>query len=164
MLFALLMVWFPNVVMAAQESDDLQEFITKSASTLTRASDVIEVDLSQFTATTRTKTLEISTGKAYRFVNGTLTAASTFKDLLLSISNNSTVYWSTAAIMQPRNLSSSSELTNALVKIDNGIFYLTGGDIYQYKTTDGKYGVYPELVKTSSLSTSNHIYINSGHI
>lgn len=164
MLFALLMVWFPNVVMAAQESDDLQEFITKSASTLTRASDVIEVDLSQFTATTRTKTLEISTGKAYRFVNGTLTAASTFKDLLLSISNNSTVYWSTAAIMQPRNLSSSSELTNALVKIDNGIFYLTGGDIYQYKTTDGKYVVYPELVKTSSLSTSNQIYINSGHI
>ena len=44
------MVWLPNVVMAAEKSDDLQEFITKSASTLTRASDVIEVDLSQFTA------------------------------------------------------------------------------------------------------------------
>ena len=158
------MVWLPNVVMAAEKSDDLQEFITKSASTLTRASDVIEVDLSQFTATTRTKTLEISTGKTYRFINGTLTAANTFKDLLLSISNNSTVYWSTGAIMQPRTLSTSSELTNALVKIDNGIFYLTGGDIYQYKTPDGKYWVYPELVKTSSLSTSNQIYINSGRI
>ena len=90
MLLVLLMVWLPNVVMAAEKSDDLQEFINKSASTLTRASDVIEVDLSQFTATTRTKTLEISTGKTYRFINGTLTAASTFKEQLLSISNNST--------------------------------------------------------------------------
>ena len=47
-LLALLMVWLPNVVMAAEKSDDLQEFITKSASTLTRASDVIEVEISHF--------------------------------------------------------------------------------------------------------------------
>ena len=87
MLLALLMVWLPNVVMAAEKSDDLQEFITKSASTLTRASDVIEVDLSQFTATTRTKTLEISTGKAYRFINGTLKADDSYSGSILSISN-----------------------------------------------------------------------------
>ena len=72
MLLVLLMVWLPNVVMAADEGDDLQEFISKSASALTRASDVIEVDLSKFSATTRTKTLEINTGKIYRFVNGKL--------------------------------------------------------------------------------------------
>lgn len=164
MLFALLMVWFPNVVMAAQESDDLQEFITKSASTLTRASDVIEVDLSQFTATTRTKTLEISTGKAYRFINGTLTAASTFKDFLLLISNNSTVSWSTDAIMQPRTLSTSSESTNALVKIDNGIFNLTGGKLNYYKTSDGNHSIYPALIRTTSTSSSNSINMLSGRI
>ena len=43
LLLALLIVWLPNIMMAAEKSDDLQEFITKSASTLTRASDVIEV-------------------------------------------------------------------------------------------------------------------------
>lgn len=158
------MVWLPNVVMAAEKSDDLQEFITKSASTLTRASDVIEVDLSQFTATTRTKTLEISTGKAYRFINGTLTAASTFKDFLLLISNNSTVSWSTDAIMQPRTLSTSSESTNALVKIDNGIFNLTGGKLNYYKTSDGNYSIYPALIRTTSTSSSNSINMLSGRI
>ena len=84
LLLALLIVWLPNVVMAAEKNDDLQEFITKSASTLTRASDVIEVDLSQFTATTRTKTLEISTGKTYRFINGTLTADNSFSGRIIS--------------------------------------------------------------------------------
>lgn len=158
------MVWLPNVVMAAEKSDDLQEFITKSASTLTRASDVIEVDLSQFTATTRTKTLEISTGKAYRFINGTLTAASTFKDFLLLISNNSTVSWSTDAIMQPRTLSTSSESTNALVKIDNGIFNLTGGKLNYYKTSDGNHSIYPALIRTTSTSSSNSINMLSGRI
>ena len=164
MLLALLMVWLPNVVMAAEKSDDLQEFITKSASTLTRASDVIEVDLSQFTATTRTKTLEISTGKTYRFINGTLTAASTFKDFLLLISNNSTVSWSTDAIMQPRTLSTSSESTNALVKIDNGIFNLTGGKLNYYKTSDGNHSIYPALIRTTSTSSSNSINMLSGRI
>lgn len=158
------MVWLPNVVMAAEKSDDLQEFITKSASTLTRASDVIEVDLSQFTATTRTKTLEISTGKTYRFINGTLTAASTFKDFLLLISNNSTVSWSTDAIMQPRTLSTSSESTNALVKIDNGIFNLTGGKLNYYKTSDGNHSIYPALIRTTSTSSSNSINMLSGRI
>lgn len=164
MLLALLMVWLPNVVMAAEKSDDLQEFITKSASTLTRASDVIEVDLSQFTATTRTKTLEISTGKTYRFINGTLTAASTFKEQLLSVSNNSTVYWATGAIMQPRTLAAYNELTNRLVGLNGAIFYLTGGTINCYKTSDGKHSIQPELIGSNSDNPSNVIYINSGKI
>ena len=164
MLLVLLMVWLPNVVMAAEKSDDLQEFINKSASTLTRASDVIEVDLSQFTATTRTKTLEISTGKTYRFINGTLTAASTFKEQLLSISNNSTVYWATGAIMQPRTLAAYNELTNRLVGLNGAIFYLTGGTINCYKTSDGKHSIQPELIGSNSDNPSNVIYINSGKI
>lgn len=117
MLLALLMVWLPNVVMAAGENDDLQEFINNSSSTLTRASDVIEVDLSKFTATTRTKTLEISTGKSYRFTNGTLTAADSFSGLLLKVSKSSTVELASTAILKPGNNTDSNYRTGGIVEL-----------------------------------------------
>lgn len=159
------MVWLPNVVMAAEKSDDLQEFITKSASTLTRASDVIEVDLSQFTATTRTKTLEISTGKAYRFINGTLTADNSFSGRIISISNNSTVYWSSKAIMQPRLVlknESDDFYQKGVILVSGGVLYIDGGTIncYPYKTT----GLWTTLIATGQASTRNAIYVNSGKV
>jgi len=162
------MVWLPNVVMAAEKSDDLQEFITKSASTLTRASDVIEVDLSQFTATTRTKTLEISTGKTYRFINGTLTADNSFSGRIISISNNSTVYWSSKAIMQPRLVlenESNDFYQKGVILVSGGVLYIDGGTIncYPYKkTTTGRY--WTTLIATGQASTRNAIYVNSGKV
>ena len=155
------MVWLPNVVMAAEKSDDLQEFITKSASTLTRASDVIEVDLSQFTATTRTKTLEISTGKTYRFINGTLTADNSFSGRIISISNNSTVYWSSKAIMQPRLVlenESNDFYQKGVIIVSGGVLYIDGGTIncYPYKTN----GLWTTLIATGQASTRNAIYVN----
>ncbi len=172
MLLALLIVWLPNVVMAAEKSDDLQEFITKSASTLTRASDVIEVDLSQFTATTRTKTLEISTGKAYRFINGTLKADDSYSGSILSISNQSTVYWATNAIMQPRLVVADDYTTFSnygVIRITGGWLYVDGGKInnYPYKsssssTTTGS--LRTTLISTSKASAKNVIYVNSGSV
>ena len=166
------MVWLPNVVMAAEKSDDLQEFITKSASTLTRASDVIEVDLSQFTATTRTKTLEISTGKAYRFINGTLKADDSYSGSILSISNQSTVYWATNAIMQPRLVVADDYTTFSnygVIRITGGWLYVDGGKInnYPYKsssssTTTGS--LRTTLISTSKASAKNVIYVNSGSV
>ena len=165
MLLVLLMVWLPNVVMAAEKSDDLQEFINKSASTLTRASDVIEVDLSQFTATTRTKTLEISTGKTYRFINGTLTADNSFSGRIISISNNSTVYWSSKAIMQPRLVlenESNDFYQKGVILVSGGVLYIDGGTIncYPYKTN----GLWDTLIATGQASTRNAIYVNSGKV
>lgn len=163
------MVWLPNVVMAAEKSDDLQEFITKSASTLTRASDVIEVDLSQFTATTRTKTLEISTGKTYRFINGTLTADNSFSGRIISISNNSTVYWSSKAIMQPRLVlenESNDFYQKGVILVSGGVLYIDGGTIncYPYKTTTGTGRYWTTLIATGHASTRNAIYVNSGKV
>lgn len=158
----LLMAWLPNVVMA-DGHDDLQEYINNSATMQTRASDVIEVDLSNFSATTRDKVLEISTGKKYRFTNGTLTAADSYTGALLSVTNNSTVDWSTNAVMNPRTASDSDGSKSSLVELDNAIFYLTGGIINCYWTSDKTARFKAAVLKTINKSTNN-IYLNYGRI
>lgn len=163
MLLALLMVWLPNVVMAAGENDDLQEFINNSSSTLTRASDVIEVDLSKFTATTRTKTLEISTGKSYRFTNGTLTAADSFSGLLLKVSKSSTVELASTAILKPGNNTDSNYRTGGIVELNGASFIINGGTLEAYPFK----GVvlYTTLLKTQEGTTlSNNIKIEAGYV
>ena len=49
------------------------------------------MDLSKFSATTRNKTLEIRTGKYYKFVNGTLKKTEDSTEPLITISNGSSV-------------------------------------------------------------------------
>lgn len=66
-------------------ADDLQDFINE------QSGNVITVDLSKFSATTRNKTLEIRTGKYYKFVNGTLEKAADCTEPLITISNGSSV-------------------------------------------------------------------------
>ena len=156
------MVWLPNVV-RADNHDDLQEFINNAAAMQTRANDIIEVDLSNFSATTRDKVLEISTGKKYRFTNGTLTAADSYTGALLSVTNNSTVYWSINAVMNPRKMTKENVSDYGhLVELNSAIFYLTGGKINIYYVAGLGY-VYVDLVKTVNKST-NSIYVNSGSI
>ncbi len=66
-------------------ADDLQDFINE------QSGNVITVDLSKFSATTRNKALEIRTGKYYKFVNGTLEKAADCTEPLITISNGSSV-------------------------------------------------------------------------
>lgn len=66
-------------------ADDLQDFINE------QSGNVITVDLSKFSAITRNKTLEIRTGKYYKFVNGTLKKAADCTEPLITISNGSSV-------------------------------------------------------------------------
>ena len=160
-LLALLAVWLPNVALADNGKDDLQEFINNATAVNTRASNEVEVDLSKFSATTRTKTLEISTGQTYRFINGTLKSADSFSGYLLSITNSSVVYWGEGAIMKPHSATGKNDpyLSGGIVFIENGEFSLLGGSISNYGNFFGT------LIKTSNKSSSvNHINIASGGI
>lgn len=76
------------------QGDDLQEFINNAPSggTQTRASDGFTVvDLSKFSATERTTTLEVTNGQKLRFVNGTVTRTEQLLGPVIKISGGSEV-------------------------------------------------------------------------
>lgn len=76
------------------QGDDLQEFINNAPSggTQTRASDGFTVvDLSKFSATERTTTLEVTNGQKIRFVNGTLKRGAGLTGAILKIDGGANV-------------------------------------------------------------------------
>lgn len=104
--------------------DDLQEYINKiSAQKNTRGtknapSDITEVDLSKFSAVNRETTLDVANGRNFRFVNGTLTRASSLNGPVIHVGGGSYVAIGKGADINSSKSSSSRET-----------IYMDGGEL-----------------------------------
>lgn len=118
------------------KNDDLQEYINKAAyqgkGANRAADDFIEVDLSSFSATTRTSTLQITNGKRYRFINGTLTRANSLDAAIVHIGGGSCVDIGNGATFDASNTTSRKEA----VLIDGGeLIISSNGKLKGHKYT-----------------------------
>ena len=142
------------------QADDLQEFITKSAQQNKgkRASgDLIVVDLSTFSATTRTATLNISNGNRYRFINGTLTRANSLDNPVMLVGGNSYVEIGTGANIDASNTTSRRET----ILMDGGeLLVANGGKLlgHKYTSNDAKYDFLTNPFAAVLMSSDNDIF------
>lgn len=124
LLFALICA--SNIVAMAQQKDDLQEFINNAMTrNQTRGNGVTIVDLSQFSTTVRTNTLELSTGGSFLFINGTLSRAESLDETLISVSNGSSIELGENCIISGGGLVNG----NALITLNNGALKVSAGEI-----------------------------------
>jgi len=128
------------------QNDDLQDYInsvssgSNGVSPQTRAttSDGFTiVDLSQFSATNRTTTLQVTNGQKLRFVNGTLSSTSELKGPLVLVGNESAV--EVASLDCTSKTGASFE--GGLVRLNNGTLRVKDyGNINALKTSSNKSG------------------------
>lgn len=102
-----------NAIPTFAQEDDLQAYInklSKARSVKAKApADITVIDLSQFTATNRTTTLDVANGRNFRFINGTLTRANSLDGPILHVGGGSYVEIGDKAFIDARNSSSSRE-------------------------------------------------------
>lgn len=78
---------------SVQAQDDLQEYINRVAAarglSTGAPADITVIDLSQFAATVREKTLDVANGRGFRFINGTLTRSGSLDGPIVHIGGGS---------------------------------------------------------------------------
>lgn len=124
---------------SAMAQDDLQEYVNRAAAQrgANRApSDITVVDLSQFSATNRSVTLDVANGRNFRFINGTLTRAESLDGPILHVGGGSYVEIADGCSISAR---SSRSLREAVV-MDGGELVVTstgavlGSEYYNSQT------------------------------
>lgn len=122
-----------------QAQDDLQEFINKNSNSQSRraSGDIVVVDLSTFSATTRTTTLNVANGNRYRFINGTLTRANSLDNPVMFVGQNTYVEIGAGANIDASNTASRRET----ILMDGGeLFIAKGGKLLGHKYTSKDLG------------------------
>ncbi len=153
----------------AQQRDDLQEFINNSRENLTRSTgeNVIDVDLSTFTSTKRTTTLQIANGGNFRFINGVLERDETLNDPVILISNGSTVDVAEGATITGENHLADYEECE-IVRLDNGILNVSGGTIVGAEGVRNQPGLPIGAITRDPairmISPEDEFYLNGGTI
>lgn len=121
---------------SALAQDDLQDFINKASSENAGArrapDDITVIDLSKFSATNRTVTLDVANGRNFRFINGTLTRANTLDGPILHVGGGSYVEIGTSAIIKAEGSNSFREA----VYMDGGELAVAGGTISGYYSSN----------------------------
>ena len=130
---------------SVQAQDDLQEYVNKvSAQNAGRhqaPNNIIDVDLSQFSATKRKTTLDVANGNNYRFINGTLTRDASLDGPILHVGGGCYVEIGNGATISAEESSSNRE---AIIQDGAELQLLKGGAIR------GKKGCTSVLMTTAS--------------
>lgn len=110
-----------NNAIVLAEGDDLQQYINSLQPGAMSA-----VDLSQFKAVTRTKTLLVSGGRQVRFTNGTLDRAASLNAPVLLIDGDSQVEVAAEAAITGQGHITDDDACE-VVRLNNGSLRITGG-------------------------------------
>jgi hypothetical protein len=186
----LLLVACCGKLMAQDATDDLQAYLDRLASSVTRAatSDTIVVDLSTFSATARNSTLTVQS-LCYRFENGTLkrganlpasspivaiiNGADVIMDESVTISGENLTNNGTAVYVENSKLTTSANIINMKVGSTTGAMLavmagaaskiiVEGGEVYglSMPLTDTEVRINGGNV-TGPIYTSSDVYLNS---
>lgn len=127
---------------SVQAQDDLQEYInkvsSKKSSSKRSPSDITIVDLSQFSATNRSTTLNVANGKAFRFINGTLTRQNSLDAAIMHVGGGSYVEIGDGANISAYESPSRAEA----ILMDGGeLVIMSGGKLmgHRYTSADLNY-------------------------
>lgn len=133
------------------ETDDLQTFINN---TPTNASSYTEVNLSNFNAINRSKTLYITDGRKIKFVSGVLTRTADLKDgPLVLVSNNAEVSMEGCAFFKGGGFLTGNEI----VRLDKGTINIGFEGVIDGHNGNGFYD--PAVVMTSD---ADKLYAKEG--
>lgn len=133
------------------ETDDLQTFINN---TPTNASSYTEVNLSNFNAINRSKTLYITDGRKIKFVSGVLTRTAGLKDgPLVLVSNNAEVSMESCAFFKGGGFLTGNEI----VRLDKGTINIGFEGVIDGHNGNGFYD--PAVVMTSD---ADKLYAKEG--
>lgn len=140
---ALLLACFGSV----QAQDDLQEYINKVSpqekGTNRAPDDITVVDLSQFSATNRTTTLDVANGRNFRFINGMLTRDPSLDGPIMHVGGGSYVEISTGATINARE---SSNLRESVYMDGGELVVNSTGAIYGSGYYSSSLGRYPNSI------------------
>ena len=117
-------------MVAAAQVDDLQNYLDNLTNRASRADGFTDIDLSTFTATTRTSALQINNGIKVNFTNGKLVADNSYKGPIVEINDRSYVKISSTASFVTGESTYDYE---GFVNVKSGSLQLEGGQLLNYR-------------------------------